>query len=75
MKSFRHSLYTPLYIIADEGKDWAEYYLGMRYLNGSHGFDINLPDGVRYMRMVAEKGYVPAQSILGLMYGKGRVVP
>jgi TPR repeat protein len=75
MKSFRHSLYTPLYAIADEGKDWAEYYLGMRYLDGSHGFNMNLPEGVRYMQMAAEKEYAPAQCELGVIYDKGQGVP
>ncbi len=75
MKSFGHPLYTPLYAIADEGKDWAQYQLGFRYLDGSEGFDINLPEGVRYVQMAAEKGYARAQCKLGFMYEKGRGVP
>ncbi len=76
MKSFGHSLYTPLlYAIADEGKDWAQCILGFRYLNGSEGFDMNLPEGVRYMQMAAEKGFAPAQYKLGSMYDKGQGVP
>ena len=75
MKSFGYSLCTPLYAIADEGKDWAQCQLGLRYLNGSHGFDMNLPEGVRYMQMAAEKGYAKAPCILGGMYGEGRGVP
>ncbi len=73
MKLFGHSLFTPIYAIADEGKDWAQYQLGNRYLHGSHGFDMNLPEGVWYMRMAAEKGYAPAQC--ELMYGNSRGVP
>ncbi len=75
MKSFGHSLYTPLYAIADEGKDWAQFLLWFRYFHGSHGFDMNLPESVRYIQMAAEKGYAPAQCELGGMYGKGRGVP
>jgi TPR repeat protein len=75
MKSFGYSLYTPLYAIADEGKDWAQYELGCRYLNGSHCFDKNLPEGVRYIRMAAEKGYAGAQALLGAYYRKGLGVP
>jgi len=75
MKSFRHSLYTLLYAIADEGKDWAQYQLGCRYLYGCHGFDINLPECVRYMQMAVEKGYASAQYGLGHLYDKGQGVP
>jgi TPR repeat protein len=75
MKSCRHSLSTPLHAIADEGKDWAQYQLGSRYLIGSHGFDMNLPEGVRYVQMAAEKGYAPAQCELGALYVEGRGVP
>ncbi len=65
MKSFRHSLYTPLYAIADEGKDWAQYQLGARYRDGSDGFDMNLPEGVRYIQMAAvnKAGYARARYI------------
>ena len=75
MKSFGYSLYTPLYAIADEGKDWAQYQLGMRYLYGSEVLDMNLPKGVRYVQMTAEKGYAKAQNDLGYMYAGGRGVP
>jgi TPR repeat protein len=75
MKSCRHSLYTPLYATADEGKDWAQYEVGGRYLNGSCGLDMNLPEGVRYMQTAAEKGYAPAESRLGVMYHEGEGVP
>jgi TPR repeat protein len=75
MKSFGHSLYTPLYAIADEGKDWAQLELGIRYMYGMSGFVVNLPEGVRYTRMAAEKGYAPAQCELGVMYGLARGVP
>ncbi len=75
MKSFGYSLYTPLYAIAKEGKDWAQFQLGRRYLNGSDGFDMNLPEGVRYTRMAAEKGYAPAECALGVMYREAQGVP
>jgi TPR repeat protein len=75
MKSFGHSLYTPLYVIADEGKVWAQQQLGFRYLDGSHGFYMNLPEGVRYMRMAAERGYAGAQYRLGVIYAGGQGVP
>ncbi len=75
MKSFGYSLCTSLYAIADEGNDWAQYQLGWRYRDGSDGFDMNLPEGVRYMQMAAEKGYAPAQNDLGFMYHEGRGVP
>jgi localization factor PodJL len=71
MKSFGHSLYTPLYAIADEGKDWAQYELGLRYRDGSHGFVMHLPEGVRYIQMAAEKGYARAQWSLGALYDGG----
>jgi TPR repeat protein len=75
LKSFGHSLYTPLYAIADEGKDWVQFELGVRYLGGSHGFDMNFPEGVRYIQMAAEKGYAPAQRRLGALYEQGKGVP
>ncbi len=36
---------------------------------------MNLPEGMRYVQMAAEKGYAPAQCELGAMYEKGRGVP
>ena len=51
------------------------YALGMNYLDGSSGFDINLPEGVRYIRMAAERGYAKAQSDMGSMYSNGEGVP
>jgi hypothetical protein len=58
------TVYTPLYAIADEGKDWAQYQLGCRYLKGiAGGFDMNFPEGVRYIQMAAEKGYMPQLNV------------
>ena len=64
-----------LYAIADEGKGWAQYYLGMKYLHGTVGFDKNVPEGVKYIQMAADKGYAKAQNSLGLMYAEGEGVP
>ncbi len=36
---------------------------------------MNLPEGVRYMQMAAEKGFARAQYNLGSMYDKGQGVP
>ena len=47
----------------------------MSFRNGSDGFDKNLHEGVRYIRMAAERGYARAQGTLGNMYGKGEGVP
>ena len=49
--------------------------LGVRYRDGRSGFDKNLPEGVRYIRMAAEKGYAKAQYQLGVLYGIGEGVP
>ena len=54
---------------------WAIYELGLNYLDGDDGFDKNLPEGVRYIRMAAERGYAKAQNQLGVMYEKGEGVP
>ena len=70
-----HYIFTLLYTTAEEGKLWAIYHLGMSYRDGVEGFDKNLPKGVRYIRMAAEKGYALAQSELGVMYSKGVGVP
>ena len=50
-------------------------YLGMNYIYGVAGFDKNLPEGVRYIRMAAERGYARAQSQLGYLYARGEGVP
>ena len=47
----------------------------MRYLHGVGGFDKNLPEAVKYIRMAAERGYAKAQSDLGYMYDNGEGVP
>ena len=49
--------------------------LGIRYRDGSYGFDKNLPEYVRYIRMAAERGYAKAQCELGVMYANGEGVP
>ena len=49
--------------------------LGMCYINGRNGFDKNLPEGLKYIRMAAERGYAKAQYALGSMYGRGKGVP
>jgi TPR repeat protein len=48
---------------ADTGKDWAQFELGKKYLG-----DDNIPEGLKYIQMSAEKGYAPAQYELGLLY-------
>ena len=47
----------------------------MRYIEGVEGFDKNLPEGVKYIRMAAERGYAKAQCELGYFYEKGLGVP
>ena len=47
----------------------------MRYLDGSFGFDKNVPEGVKYIRMAAERGDAKAQTQLAFMYIKGEGVP
>ena len=47
----------------------------MRYRDGIYEFDRNLPEGVRYIRMAAERGFAKAQSDLGYMYAMGLGVP
>ena len=54
---------------------WAIYQLGLKYRNGSDGFDKNLPEGLKYIRMAAERGYAKSQCQLGYVYGKGEGVP
>ena len=44
-------------------------------MRGSCGFDKNLPEGVRYIRMAAERGYAKAQNVLSNIYAKGEGVP
>ena len=47
----------------------------MNYRDGSFGFAKNLPEGVKYIRMAAERGYTKAQNQLGYMYKMGEGVP
>ena len=47
----------------------------MEYIDGDDGFDKNLPEGVRYIRMAAEKGYAKAQYQMGYMYAMGEGCP
>ena len=47
----------------------------MNYINGDDGFAKNLPEGVKYIRMAAERGYANAQNQLGVIYKKGEGVP
>ena len=63
-----------VYAIAEEGKLWAQYQLGGRYLNGGDGFDKNVAEGVRYIRMAAEGEYVVAKLKLGVIYLNGEGV-
>ena len=44
-------------------------------MEGMYGFDKNLPEGVKYIRMGAERGYAKAQNDLGVMYDNGNGVP
>ena len=68
-------LYTPYVYTADEGKDWAQFNLGITYLRGEDGFDKNLPEAAKYTQMAVEKGYVRAQYQLGYLYEEGLGVP
>ena len=63
-----------VHAIAEEGKLWAQYQLGGRYLYGLYGFDKNVAEGVRYIRMAAEGGYVEAKYSLGIMHYEGKGV-
>ena len=54
---------------ADTGKDWAQFELGKKYLG-----DDNIPEGLKYIQMSAEKGYAPAQFELGLLYQEGNTI-
>ena len=47
----------------------------MKYIHGDEGFDKNLPEGVKYIRMAAERGYAKGQGQLGYLYAKGEGVP
>ena len=68
-------IFTLSYTTAEEGKIWAMYTLGMNYRDGDYGFDKNLPEALKYIRMAAERGYAKAQCDLGYMYSKGEGVP
>ena len=63
-----------VYAIAEEGKLWAQLQLGIKYLQGLDGFDKNVAEGVRYIRMAAEGGYVEAKYCLGTVYHDGEGV-
>ena len=63
-----------VYAIAKEGKVWAQLQLGIKYLEGIQGFDKNVAEGVRYIRMAAEGGYVEAKFSLGIFYYEGEGV-
>ena len=60
--------------IAEEGKLWAQVQVGIRYLRGIQGFDKNVAEGVRYIRMAAEGGDVEAKYSLGIFYYEGEGV-
>ena len=47
----------------------------MNYRDGYYGFDKNLPEALKYIRMAAERGYAKAQCELGYFYDIGEGVP
>jgi TPR repeat protein/S1-C subfamily serine protease len=59
---------------AEAGYAWAQYNLGIMYVNGK-GVPQDYKEAVKWYTKAAEQGYASAQYNLGAMYAEGQVVP
>ena len=60
--------------LAAKGEAWAQFFLGLSYINGQ-GVPKNAAEAVKWYRLAAAQGNAMAQLNLGFMYGKGQGVP
>ena len=58
---------------AEQGVDWAQSLLGVKYALGE-GVPQDYKEAVKWYRKAAEQGYAKAQHNLGLMYDNGQGV-
>jgi hypothetical protein len=58
---------------AAKGEAWAQYFLGLSYMNGE-GVAKNGLEAVKWFRLAAAQGYASAQFNLGHMYSNGEGV-
>jgi len=60
--------------LAEQGDEFAQNSLGLRYDNGD-GVPEDAVEALRWYRLAAEQGYAAAQNNLGFMYSSGEGVP
>ena len=60
--------------LADQGDAWAQFNLGVMYVNG-RGVPKDAVQAVKWYRLAADQGDATAQSNLGVMYASGQGVP
>jgi localization factor PodJL len=61
--------------LADANNAIAQTILGLRYLDGTGGTAVNLPQAVKYLTAAANQGQAVAQYRLGTLYERGQGVP
>jgi len=60
--------------LADRGDGYAQYDLGLMYLNGQ-GVSQNYSEAMKWFRLAADQGHAFAENSLGYMYFNGRGMP
>ena len=61
--------------LANANNAIAQTILGLRYLDGTDGVAVNLPQAVKYLTAAANQGQAVAQYRLGTLYERGQGVP
>jgi localization factor PodJL len=61
--------------LANANNAIAQTILGLRYLDGTGGTAVNLPEAVKYLTAAANQGQAVAQYRLGTLYERGQGVP
>lgn len=61
--------------LANANNPIAQTILGLRYLDGTGGTPVNLPQAVKYLTAAANQGQAVAQYRLGTLYERGQGVP
>jgi TPR repeat protein len=60
--------------LATAGDSDSQYFLGLLYLNGDDGYEMDAEKAAYWFSLAAEKGNIAAQYQLGLLYLKGKGV-
>jgi len=59
---------------AELGHEQAFFELGMSMIRGDFGFEKNVPHGIDYLKISAEKGFPPAKLILSTLFINGQPI-